>query len=49
MTETSRKTSPWVIAIIIGITVMLAVNAFFITVAVMGADTVVPSYQTADR
>jgi len=38
-----------VIAIIIGFTVMLAVNAVFITVAVKGADTVVPSYRTADR
>jgi hypothetical protein len=41
--------SPWVIGIIIGFVVMLVMNAVFITIAVKGADTVVPSYETADR
>ncbi len=49
MTGSGRRTSPWVIGIIIGFAVMLAMNAVFITIAVKGADTVVPSYQTTDR
>jgi hypothetical protein len=41
--------SPWVIGIIIGFVVMLLMNAVFITIAVKGADSVVPSYQTGER
>jgi hypothetical protein len=43
------KRSPWVIGIIIGFVMMILVNIAFITIAVKGADTVVPSYQTSDR
>ena len=43
------KRSPWVIGIIIGFVLMILVNIAFITIAVKGADTVVPSYQTSDR
>lgn len=43
------KRSPWVIGIIIGFVMMILVNIAFITIAVKGADTVVPSYQTPDR
>ncbi|NLG63045.1 MAG: hypothetical protein GX539_12460 [Candidatus Cloacimonetes bacterium] len=49
MTGARTKRSPWVIGLIIGFTVMLAMNAVFITVAVKGADRVVPSYQTTER
>ena len=43
------KRSPWVIGIIIGFAVMLLMNAVFITIAVKGADSVVPSYETGER
>lgn len=41
--------SPWVVGIIIGFVIMVLVNIAFITIAVKGADTVVPSYETAER
>ncbi len=44
-----RRTSPWVVGILIGFTVMLIMNVIFITIAVKGADTIVPSYQAAER
>lgn len=44
-----RRTSPWVIAIIIGLTLVAAVNVVFIYVAVSGADPVVPSYVSEPR
>lgn len=45
----SRKTSPWVIGILIGFVVMALVNAGFIYIAVKGADPVVPSYVIEER
>lgn len=45
----TRRRSPWVVGIIIGFVVMVLVNIAFITIAVKGADSVVPSYQSADR
>ena len=47
--EGGAKRSPWVIGIIIGFVLMILVNIAFITIAVKGADTVVPSYRTSDR
>ena len=44
-----RRRSPWVIAIVVGLTVMVLVNVAFIIVAVRGADEVVPSYTTGQR
>jgi hypothetical protein len=47
--DSESKRSPWVVGIIIGFVMMVLVNIAFITIAVKGADSVVPSYQTADR
>ena len=47
--EAKKERSPWVIGIIIGFVMMILVNIAFITIAVKGADAVVPSYQTSDR
>ena len=41
--------SPWVVGIIIGFMIMVLVNLAFITIAVKGADAIVPSYETAER
>lgn len=44
-----RRTSSWVVAIVIGFAVMIAANAVFIYIAVAGADPVVSSYSTEKR
>jgi hypothetical protein len=44
-----ERRSPWVLAIIIGLTMMVLVNIAFIVVAVRGADDVVPSYNLEQR
>ena len=54
MSRTSTSTPPlsrdvWLLALIAGFAVMIAVNAFFIYVAVNGSDPVVPSYSTEAR
>jgi hypothetical protein len=55
MSRTSGSTAPplardrWLLALIAGFVVMIAVNAFFIYVAVNGSDPVVPSYRTEAR
>jgi hypothetical protein len=43
------RVSPWVVGIIIGFVVLVLVNAAFITIAVKGADPVVPSYIAEER
>ena len=48
-TPAARRRSPWVIAIIAGLTLMAVVNIVFLVVAVRGADPVVPSYQLEPR
>ena len=51
----TRPTAPpltrdaWLLALLAGFVVMIAVNAFFIYVAVEGRDPVVPSYRTEAR
>lgn len=54
MSRTDTTTTPlrrdvWLLALLAGFAVMIAVNAFFIYVAVSGADPVVPSYGTEAR
>ncbi|MBX6365892.1 MAG: hypothetical protein IRZ00_18760 [Gemmatimonadetes bacterium] len=44
-----ERTSPWVVAIIIGFALMLLANGVFIYVAVSGADRVVASYRVEPR
>ena len=44
-----RKRSPWVVAIVVGLTLMIAANAVFIYVAISGADPVAASYETERR
>ena len=39
----------WLLALIAGFVVMVAVNIFFVYVAVNGGDPVVPSYRTEAR
>jgi flagellar basal body-associated protein FliL len=39
----------WPIAIIVGLVIVVLVNALFIYIAVSGADDVVPSYNTEPR
>lgn len=39
----------WPVLIVVGLTLVLLVNAVFIYVAVTGADEVVPSYDTGQR
>lgn len=39
----------WPVAIVVGLTLVIAVNAAFIVVAVSGADEVVESYITEER
>jgi hypothetical protein len=51
----TRSTAPplardaWLLALLAGFVVMIAVNAFFIYVAVANDDPVVPSYRTEAR
>lgn len=45
----ARRTSPWIVAIIIGFITLVLVNGAFIYVAVKGADPVVESYRTEPR
>ncbi len=48
--ENRRKDSRvWPILITVGLVVMILVNAFFIFIAVSGADDVVPSYLSEER
>ena len=49
MAETRERTSPWVVAIVAGLLVVVLFNAAFIYVAVSGADPVVPSYVAEPR
>ena len=42
-------TSPWVVAIVVGLTLVAIVNFAFIYVAVRGADPIVPSYVSEPR
>jgi hypothetical protein len=54
MSRTSSTAPPlrrdvWLLALLAGFAVMIAVNAYFIYVAVGGADPVVPSYRTEAR
>lgn len=44
-----ERRSPWIYAIVIGLTLMVLVNITFIIIAVRGADDVVPSYLTEHR
>lgn len=39
----------WPVIIIVGLTLVLLVNAVFIYIAVKGADTVAPSYTQGER
>lgn len=39
----------WPAVIIVGLVLVMVVNAIFIYIAVSGADDVVPSYQTEER
>jgi flagellar basal body-associated protein FliL len=48
MEEPSRR-SPWVVGIIIGLLIVVLVNAGFIYIAMKGADQVVPSYNAEAR
>jgi hypothetical protein len=48
-TETIRRRSPWVLAIVIGLSVVAIVNAIFIYVAVRNQDPVVATYDTGPR
>jgi hypothetical protein len=47
--ENEKRRSPWVIGIVIGLTIVVLVNAGFIYLAVKGADQVVPSYRIEAR
>ncbi len=47
--ESGAARSPWVLGIIIGLTLMMLVNFAFIYIAVRDADQVVPSYQLEHR
>lgn len=49
MPQDRKRRSPWVIAIVIGFTLMIVANAVFIYVAVSGADPVAASYRTEPR
>lgn len=49
MPQDRKRGSPWVIAIVIGFTLMIVANAVFIYVAVSGADPVAASYRTEPR
>lgn len=44
-----KRLSPWVIAIVAGLTLVATVNVIFIVVAFRGADPVVSSYQLEPR
>lgn len=46
---TVSKDHLWPMIIIIGLTLVIAVNAAFIYIAVRGADQVVPSYNAGER
>lgn len=46
---TLHRDQLWPALIIVGLTVMVLVNAAFIFVAVRGADPVVPSYNAGER
>jgi hypothetical protein len=47
--ENDKRRSPWVIGIVIGLVIVVLVNAGFIYLAVKGADQVVPSYRIEAR
>jgi hypothetical protein len=47
--EQERRRSPWVVGIVVGLVIVVLVNAGFIYVAVKGADPVVPSYRFEER
>jgi hypothetical protein len=48
-TASPRRTSPWIVGIIIGFIVLVLVNGAFMYIAVKGADPVVQSYRTEAR
>lgn len=43
------RRSPWPFAIVVGLLLVIVVNALFAYVAISGADDVVPSYTTEPR
>lgn len=45
----TERRSPWVVAIVIGFTLMAIANAVFIYIAVRGQDAIVASYTTEPR
>lgn len=49
MSTEPRRRSPWPLAIIVGLTLVAISNAFYVYVAVRGADPVVPSYVLEPR
>lgn len=44
-----KKDRLWPVIIVVGLAVVVLVNAVFIYIAVKGADAVVPSYTQGDR
>ena len=49
MSEANRRRSPWVVGIVVGLAVVVVVNAIYVYVAVSGRDPVVASYVTEAR
>lgn len=49
MSEVNRRRSPWVLAIVVGLAVVVVVNAVYVYVAVSGRDPVVASYISEAR
>lgn len=45
----SSRPSPWVVAVVVGLALVVAANAIFAYIAVSGADPVVASYAAGPR